>query len=356
GFPVVTDTLAGVESMDAVRSDNSAHLKDSSFQAPYSVGVTTITWSARDRAGNVGTCLQSVTITDTQVPTINCPTDITVYAPPKSNSAIVTYAATAFDDCGMPTIVYSHPSGSSFPTGTTQVTATADDGHGNTASCSFDVTVIAQYQVKVSVELESVVNTPLNRCITFIFGGTGGTETPYTVTQTGTFVNKLCTFHLTIPSGKVYTRVAAKDNQNSLQRRLALQVNGDHYSAAFTGTSKLICGDATKDNIIDIADFGVLAGQYGQYISPVPCGYAGSTADFNGNGHVGTEDYTFIQIHFLTGGASTPGNAALASISVRDLAARRVANPMRADLNRDGKVDATDIKLFAQKYLGARPR
>ena len=39
----------------------------------------------------------------------------------------------------------SKASGSVFNVGTTTVTATADDGHGNTASCSFHVTVLYDF-------------------------------------------------------------------------------------------------------------------------------------------------------------------------------------------------------------------
>jgi hypothetical protein len=52
-----------------------------------------------------------------------------------------TFDVTAGDNCGPATVTCSHASGSTFPVGTTNVTCTATDGLGNTASCDFTVTV-----------------------------------------------------------------------------------------------------------------------------------------------------------------------------------------------------------------------
>src|SRR5205823_4038198 len=53
----------------------------------------------------------------------------------------VTFVVTATDNCGTPTIVSAPPSGSTFPVGTTVVTNTATDSHGNTSACTFTVTI-----------------------------------------------------------------------------------------------------------------------------------------------------------------------------------------------------------------------
>ena len=60
-----------------------------------------------------------------------------------STSAVVSYpAVTASDSCSLSvSVVSGPPSGSVFPVGTTTVNATADDGNGHAASCSFHVTV-----------------------------------------------------------------------------------------------------------------------------------------------------------------------------------------------------------------------
>jgi hypothetical protein len=92
---------------------------------------------------------QKVTVVDNTPPTISCPANVTVYLPLNSTatSTTVTYpAATAGDNCpGSVGIAYSQGSGTVFPVGPTTVTATATDANGNTASCSFTVTVLYNF-------------------------------------------------------------------------------------------------------------------------------------------------------------------------------------------------------------------
>ncbi|MBI2842578.1 MAG: right-handed parallel beta-helix repeat-containing protein [Armatimonadetes bacterium] len=114
----------------------------------------------------------------------------------------------------------------------------------------------------------------------------------------------------------------------------------------------LIGGDGTNDNLIDILDFGVFAGQYGTTPSPTST-WPTRNANFDNAGDVGTADFTFIQTGFLSSGDSEPGNAesssavGRASISVKELAQIiGMKDAKRADVNKDGTVDATDIALF----------
>jgi len=83
-------------------------------------------------------------------PQIICPDPITQGTDAGQCSAVVTFSPTATDDCG-PLIVDSvPPSGSAFPKGTTTVTSTVTDDSGQTASCSFDVTVVDDDPPQVS--------------------------------------------------------------------------------------------------------------------------------------------------------------------------------------------------------------
>ena len=82
---------------------------------------------------------------DNIVPTITCPPSVSANTTPGLCSAIVTWGAiSASDNCTAPTIVQTAgpTSGSSFPVGTTTIVYRATDGVGNTASCSFTVTVV----------------------------------------------------------------------------------------------------------------------------------------------------------------------------------------------------------------------
>jgi len=84
-------------------------------------------------------------------PTITCPGNITTNAAPNQSSQIVTFAPTVTDSCGLSTTSgCTPPSGSSFPTGATTVTCSAINAAGNTASCSFTVTVTESADLLIS--------------------------------------------------------------------------------------------------------------------------------------------------------------------------------------------------------------
>src|SRR5574337_387645 len=107
----------------------------------FPVGVTTVTCSAKDAAGNIGSATFTVTVQDTTPPTITVPSPITAEAT-SQNGATVTYSVSATDNVGVtsgPTC--NHPSGSIFPFGATTVTCSAKDAAGNIGSATFTVTV-----------------------------------------------------------------------------------------------------------------------------------------------------------------------------------------------------------------------
>jgi uncharacterized repeat protein (TIGR03803 family) len=84
-------------------------------------------------------------------PQITCPTNITVEFT-STEGAVVSFAPTASDTCSGPPAVSCAPgSDSTFPIGTTTVLCTATDCSGNSASCSFQVTVLGARGVKQNV-------------------------------------------------------------------------------------------------------------------------------------------------------------------------------------------------------------
>lgn len=85
-------------------------------------------------------------IVDLTPPVIAAHADVTVNAS-SANGAVVTYTnPTAVDAVDGPVaVICTPPSGSLFPIGTTTVTCTASDSHGNTAVSSFAVIVALRY-------------------------------------------------------------------------------------------------------------------------------------------------------------------------------------------------------------------
>jgi uncharacterized repeat protein (TIGR01451 family) len=63
------------------------------------------TWTATDACGNVGTCVQTITLDDTEAPTIICPAGVTVECasdiPP-----VLTGGVTVSDNCGLVTVTH----------------------------------------------------------------------------------------------------------------------------------------------------------------------------------------------------------------------------------------------------------
>src|SRR5690606_29910135 len=89
-------------------------------------------------------CSFDVTVNDTELPVISCPSNVTVSNNAGVCGATITYATpVGTDNCaGASTVMTAgQASATLFPIGTTTVTYQVSDASGNTAQCSFDVTV-----------------------------------------------------------------------------------------------------------------------------------------------------------------------------------------------------------------------
>ena len=93
GTATATDNCS-VQSINGTRSDNQP------LNAPYPVGTTTITWTATDASGNTGSAQQTVTVVDTQAPTLTSSVAVTTMGPPFNHALInVGLTAMASDNC-----------------------------------------------------------------------------------------------------------------------------------------------------------------------------------------------------------------------------------------------------------------
>jgi hypothetical protein len=139
GVTVGWDPVTGTDIVDGSVTATCAPASGTKFP----VGVSTVICTATDTHGNTAQVSFTVTVSfdDTHAPTFtSVPGPITVTT--SGTGAVVTYSVTATDDSGNPPVVICTPnSGSTFPVGTTTVQCSASDGT-NTASASFDVTVI----------------------------------------------------------------------------------------------------------------------------------------------------------------------------------------------------------------------
>ncbi|MFN6377817.1 MAG: HYR domain-containing protein, partial [Flavobacteriales bacterium] len=123
----------------------------------FNPGVTTVTYTARDAAGNTVTCNYTVTVSDNILPTVTCPANMTANVGAGTCTAsVVTPNPTTGDNCAVTTLTWAltgATTGTSaatginnlgtfvFNLGTTTVTYTVRDAAGNSATCSYTVTV-----------------------------------------------------------------------------------------------------------------------------------------------------------------------------------------------------------------------
>ncbi len=111
----------------------------------FPIGTTLVTATAVSADTQRATCQYSVTVTGSYPAppaplTVTCPAPVVVYSP-DGDPLAVTFAATTTGGTDPITITYSPASGSTFAVGTTGVVATATSTDGQTAICSFAVTV-----------------------------------------------------------------------------------------------------------------------------------------------------------------------------------------------------------------------
>ncbi|QQS27588.1 MAG: HYR domain-containing protein [Sphingobacteriales bacterium] len=131
------------------------------------VGVTTVTATATDLVGNSSSCSFTVTVTDTQLPVITCPSNISVNTDTGLCSASVTYSTpVGTDNCAGAVTTQSTglSSGSAFPIGTTTNTFVVTAANSQSASCSFTVTVTDAELPVITCPANISVNTDAGLC------------------------------------------------------------------------------------------------------------------------------------------------------------------------------------------------
>jgi hypothetical protein len=122
----------------------------------FPLGVTKVTCTASDSGATVSKSFD-VAVVDTTPPSVSVPPGITA-ATNNPAGAVVTFSASATDTVdGSVGTACSPSSGSTFSVGTTTVTCTATDSHGNTGSASFTVTVQSNDKVPPTVFVPSPI-------------------------------------------------------------------------------------------------------------------------------------------------------------------------------------------------------
>jgi len=130
---VATNVLLGDPGID-----ENCQIDSISNDAPaeFPVGVTVVTWTVTDDAGNETSCQQEVIVFDGVAPEVDCPSLVTVGTDPGSCSAsnVNIGDPLAEDNCGIDTITNDAPA--IFELGETEVTWTITDTAGNETTCT----------------------------------------------------------------------------------------------------------------------------------------------------------------------------------------------------------------------------
>ncbi|HEX8999218.1 MAG TPA: putative Ig domain-containing protein, partial [Blastocatellia bacterium] len=111
--------------------------------SPYNfpIGTSNVICTAGNGAAPDATCGFSVTVNDTQAPTLSCPGNQTITATSVAGATVNYTAPSASDNCGAPSVICNPPAGSLFSIGTTSVNCVATDAAMLTNSCGFSVIV-----------------------------------------------------------------------------------------------------------------------------------------------------------------------------------------------------------------------
>lgn len=155
-LPVASDNCSGVGSVTCTPSSGTTFQK----------GVTTVNCTVKDASNNNGACSFTVTVNDTQNPSIACPANISQSMDAGQCNAMVIYKTpVASDNCsGVGTVTCTPASGTAFPKGTTTVNCSVKDASNNTGTCSFTVTVNDTQNPAIVCPANIIRATDANQC------------------------------------------------------------------------------------------------------------------------------------------------------------------------------------------------
>jgi hypothetical protein len=282
GSPVVTFN-------DTVLSSSSGACLDRTVQR---------TWTATDPvSGNfTRSCIQLITLVDTQGPTIsNVPNDITVTGTGSGCNAVATWSEPIItDNCGTVNSSSNFASGTAFSQGTTTVTYTATDNCGNVSNASFTVTV----QCNTACNTLPTISCPANYSACPI---AGVPSTSVTGNATATSGSNSCAFPTITfsdvltssgpcPTARVIQRTFTATNPTnsnlkaSCVQTISLQ---DNQNPRFISCPSNVVVSSTGTNCSAVATWGtVLATD--NCVTP-------SISSFNQNGQSVSSGSTFFQ-------------------------------------------------------------
>jgi uncharacterized delta-60 repeat protein len=195
GFPEFSDNCPGT-------------IATTNAPAIFTKGVTIVTWTATDVAGNTATALQTITVVDNEKPVITfCPTiPIQCY---NANGTYTVPALTAIDNCGVQSISYAISGATSrsgnnndasgiFNPGSSTITWSVADTSGNVTNCTTTVKID-----KVDASIPDVYPNNITPAIgnpNTIYIGYGGSSVTLSAQVTSSLIPNSFTYKWTLGS------------------------------------------------------------------------------------------------------------------------------------------------------------
>ncbi len=158
-------TASGVDLGTPSSSDNCDILSVTNDAVePFSVGEHTITWTVEDVNGNTEICLQTLIVTENQLPVINCPADVLVNTDADlcTASGVDLGTPTTFDNCDILSV--TNDAVEPFSVGVHTITWTVEDVNGNTEICEQTLTVADLQLPEIVCPSHVSVNTDTDLC------------------------------------------------------------------------------------------------------------------------------------------------------------------------------------------------
>lgn len=279
--------------------------------------------------------------------------------PVDCSAEVVLQPAQAHDACGVVEVTGVRSDGlpltAPYPVGLTEITWTAVDECGNPSVAITPVTVLGIKDMLLTVQLQGVTQPLLTRCLTVELRACN--QAPVTIERLVQFVNGYAAgVPITIPCG-VYDCLMVRDKLHTTRRTISpIPTAGTFYAGNFTGSKQLLGGNLNGDAFIDVLDFAIFLGSFGQALpsGSTTCTTLGPHADLSGDGLVFVEDFTFFQVNFPAADepgccplpTAPPASGPLERVSVADLESSGLPGLMAGDVNRDGWVDFRDVQEF----------
>lgn len=198
--------------------------------------VETVTMTANDGNGNTQSCSFTVTLKDITPPSIICPPNTTLAADANCSAVLGSYSPVSVsDNCNPNPMVTQSPAASTVLNGhndAENVTLTANDGHGNSSSCVFTVTLKDITPPSITCPPDATVNADAS-CMGFV-----GVRLPVSVSDN-------CTANPTVTQSPAAATILTGHNDSEVVTLTANDGNGNTQSCSLTVT--LI--DVTKPSI-----------------------------------------------------------------------------------------------------------